>query len=261
MKIVAAVLFLLTAAPAFAQDEIVGVRVREWFARMSGSIEAEEDGTGSTRLDLADDLGLGDQNLTTELQAYLRIPVVGRIYVGWWRAQDSGSETLSRTIEFAGQTFTAATQVDSEVSLDVGYLTYEFALPVIPLGDVVELEVGVSAGIRAFRGEGKIEGGGLDAHEDGVAGLPTLGAHVTCRLFGIVRAEVEVVGLVFSYSDHEINYYEAFAEATVEPLPWLFAGVGYKIAALNYDYDNNDGDRVHLDIGIGGFYVTAGVRF
>lgn len=261
MRQLAAAFFLLSAAaPALGQDEFVGVRLREWYARMSGTIEAEENNSGSTRLDLADDLGLGDQNWTTELQAYLRLPLVGRIYAGWWQAHDSGSETLTRTIEFAGQTFSASTQVDSEVSLDVAYLMYEFALPVIPLGDLLSLEVGVSGGIRGFRGHGKIEGGGLDADEEGVAGLPTLGAHVTLRLFDLVRLEAEVLGLVFSYSDHEINYLEGFVEATVEPLPWIFAGVGYKFAMLNYDFDNGE-DSAHLAIDIAGFYVTVGVRF
>jgi len=261
MKQLAAFFFLLSAAaPALAQDELVGVRLREWYARMSGTIEAEENNSGSTRLDLANDLGLGNQNWTTELQAYLKIPVVGRIYLGWWQAHDSGSETLTRTISFGGQTFTSSTQVDSDVTLDVGYLMYEFALPVIPLGDLVSLEIGASAGVRVFRGHGKIEGGGLDADEQGTAGLPTLGAHVTLRLFNTVRFEAEVLGLVFSYSDHDINYLEGFIEATVEPLPWIFVGAGYKFAMLNYDFDDGK-DSAHLALDIAGFYLTVGVRF
>src|SRR5689334_11274556 len=102
--ITAALLLLISGAPAMAADEVIGVRVREWFARMSGDIEADDGSGTSTRLDLASDLGLGDRNLTHEIQGYLGIPLLGRIYLGWWRAHDTGSETLTRTIDFEGFT-------------------------------------------------------------------------------------------------------------------------------------------------------------
>jgi hypothetical protein len=260
MKSVAVSVFLLLSAlPAAAQDELVGVRVREWWARMSGVIEAEDANLGSTRLDLTDDLGLGDQNLTTELQVYLRIPVVGRFYVGWWRAHDTGSEVLSKDINFAGETFTASTRVDSELTFDVGYVTYEFALPVIPLGDLLKLELGVQVGIRGFHAAASISDSGQSASDSGTAGLPVLGGHVTLRLFDLVRAEVEVVGLAFKSGDNEVHYLEMFAEAVVDPLPWIFAGVGYKLASINLQHDGSDRFKVNMDIA--GIYVTFGVRF
>jgi len=260
MRSFAAAIFLLSAtAPALAQDEIVGVRVREWFARMSGTAESQDNNSNFTRVDLADDLGLGDRNLTTELQAYLRLPVVGRIYAGWWRAQDTGHETLTRDIDFAGQTFTVSTPIDSEFTLDVGYLTYEFAFPTIPIGPLVKLELGASVGVRVIRGEGSIASGGQTANDTGVVGLPTLGAHATAKLFDLVRVEVEVLGLVFRYSDNEVHYLEMFAEATVEPLPWIFAGLGYKLAEVNLQH--NGTDSFHVNVDVSGLYITVGVRF
>jgi hypothetical protein len=260
MKQLAAVFFLLSAAaPALAQDELVGARVRAWYARMSGVVEAEDNNTGSTTLDLSDDLGLGNQNWTPELEAYLKIPVVGKIYLGWWHAQDSGSEILTRDIEFGGSTFPVSTQVDSDFELDVVYLMYEFCFPTIPLGDLLQLEFGVSAGVRMFRGHGMIEGGGLDANETGTAGLPTLGVHATLRLFDLVRVEAELVGLVFSYSNAEVHYFEGFCEATVQPLPWIYAGLGYKRASLNFQQEGTDRFRANIDIA--GFYLTVGFHF
>jgi len=260
MRSFATAIFLLSAsASALAQDEIVGVRVREWYARMSGTAEAQDNNSNSTQVDLADDLVLGDRNLTTELQAYLRIPVLGRIYAGWWRAHDTGHETLTRTIDFAGETFTVSTPIDSEFTLDVGYLNYEFAFPTIPVGDVVKVELRASIGARAIRGEGSISSGAQSANDSGVVGLPTLGGHVTAKFFDLVRVEVEVVGLVFKYSCNEVHYQEMFAEATVEPLPWIFAGVGYKLAEVNLQHDGTD--SFHINVDISGVYVTVGVRF
>jgi hypothetical protein len=260
MKHLTTALFLFSAAaPALAQDETMGVRVREWFARMSGTAEAQDNNSNFTKVDLADDLGLGNRNLTTEIQAYLHLPVLGRLYAGWWRAHDSGSEDLMRTVEFAGQSFSVSTEVDSQFTLDVGYLTYEFDLPTIPIGSLVKLELGVSAGVRVIRGEGSISGGGQSASDSGVVGLPTLGAHATAKFFDFVRAEVEVLGLVFKYANNKVEYLEMFGEATVEPLPWVFAGVGYKLAEVKLDHGGSNRFDIHLDIS--GIYVTAGVRF
>jgi hypothetical protein len=249
----------VATTPALAQDETVGVRVREWYERMSGTAEAQDNNSSSTKVDLTSDLGLGNRNWTTEVQGYLHLPLAGRIYVGWWRAHDSGSEVLNRTIDFAGQPFTVSTQVDSQFTLDVGYLTYEFDFPTIPIGSLVKVELGASAGVRIIRGDGSISGGGETGRDSGVVGLPTLGAHATVKLFDLVRAEVEVLGLVFKYANSEVQYLEMFAEATVEPLPWIFAGVGYKLAEVNLQHDGSNSFHIHLDIS--GLYATVGFRF
>ncbi|HLY11910.1 MAG TPA: hypothetical protein VKW04_21600 [Planctomycetota bacterium] len=260
MKRLAAALFVLSAAaPALAQDELVGFRVREWYARVSGTVEADSSGLGSTTIDLDHDIGLGDRNWTPELQAYLHLPVLGRIYGGWWHLHDTGHETLSEQIDYANQSFAVGTPVNSEFTLDVGYLTYEFAFPTIPLGNLLKLELAVSAGARAIRGDASISDGSQSAHDNGIIGFPTLGAHVTLKLFDYIRTEVEVQGLVFRYSNNEVHYIETFAEATVEPLPWVFAGVGYKLAVVNLQHSASN--SFHVDIDISGIYLTVGVRF
>ena len=257
----AALLFLLSGAPAMAADEVIGVRVREWFARMSGSIEGDDGSGTSTRLDLASDLGLADRNLTTEIQGYLGIPLLGRIYLGWWRAHDTGSETLDRTVEFDGFTYTASTRVDSEVTLDVAYLTYEFAFPTIPVGDLISIELSAQVSLRGVRGEGSIEesAGGQSGKGDGAVGFPTVGAHVTVQLFKLIRVEVEAVGLTFSYGDWSMHYWEVYGEVVAQPLPWLFAGVGYKLASVHVEKEGSQ--RFLVDVGVAGVYITAGLRF
>lgn len=262
MKWIAPVLLFLSAAgPAVAQDEHVGLRVREWFARMSGDIEADDGSGNSDRLSLKDDLGLGDRHLTHELQAYLRIPVVGRIYLGWWRTHDSGSETFTRTIDFAGETFTVSDTVNTEVTLDVAYLTYEFAFPTIPIGDLVKAELGLEFGVRGMHGQASIDetSGTQSGDKSGTVALPILGAHATVELFQYVRAEVELLGLAFSYGDWHIHYIEASAEIVAQPIPQLFVGVGYKY--VNLDFKNTGNDKFLLDVGVAGLYITAGLRF
>ena len=257
--LVAALVVLAAAAPAAAQDETFGFRVREWYARMSGTAESQQSGASFSQVDLANDLGLGDRSWTPELQAYVRFPLVGRFSAGWWRFHETGSEILTEDVTFAGETFTVSSQVDSQFTLDVGYLDYEFVFPSIPLGDLAKVEFGVKLGARVMRGAATITDDTQTAHDNGVFGLPTLGAHAAVRLFDLVRTEVEVVGLVFKYSNYEVHYLDVFAEATIEPLPFMFVGAGYKVAEVNVQ--KRGSDSFHVDIGISGFYITVGVMF
>ncbi len=68
-----------------------------------------------------------------------------------------------------------------------------------------------------------------------------------------------MTGLQFRYGDHEAHYLEAYGEAVVEPLPFLFAGVGYKLVQINYK--NTGSNPSHVDLDIAGFYISFGVRF
>lgn len=255
----AAAFVFLSAGSAFAQDEHIGLRVREWYARTSGTLSSQENGVPPTNLDLHDDLGLGEQQFTHEIQVYGRIPFFGRLYAGWWHSHDSGSGVLDKTVTFAGETFTASTQIDSEYTLDVAYLTYELALPTIPIGDLVQFEIAPNLSVRGIWASGSIEGSGLSGSDSGKVGLPTVGVHATVRLFDFIRTEAEVTGLQFRYGDHEAHYLEVYGEAVVEPLPFLFVGVGYKLVQINYTNSGNDPSHVNLDIA--GFYITFGARF
>lgn len=254
------VALLLAAAPAWAQDERVGIRVREWYAALEGTVQSEKGVLNGTNVDLGSDLGLDEEAFTTELQAYVRFPFFGRIYAGWWRLDREGDEVLSRTINFADRSFTASTQVKSGLDLDVFYLSYEYSLPTIPLGELFKLEWGILVGARGFRGEASMENALVEGSDDFAAGLPVLGGRVALQMTKWLRAEVELMGLTVSYGDNEVSYLEAFAELVVQPFPWLYAGVGYKFAALDLELDSGS-EELRLDIDISGFYLTAGVKF
>ena len=82
---------------------------------------------------------------------------------------------------------------------------------------------------------------------------------MTVDLLSYVRAEVEVLGLAFAYGGYRMHYLEAYGEIVTEPLPWVFAGVGYKYVNLNLHY--NATQKFDLDVGVSGIYFTVGVRF
>jgi len=259
-KIVVGLLSVLAAAPAFAQDEHVGVRVREWHAKMDGHLSSDGEILGGTNINLASDLGLDGAEYTSEVQAYVAIPFLGKIYAGWWWLDRSGDEVLSRTITFADQSFTASTTVKSEVNLDVYYLSYEFVFPSIPVGEVVKWELGILAGIRLLDGGASIDSAIVSGADSGIIGIPVIGGHAALQITEWIRMDAELMGLTFSYAGRRGTYLEAYGEIVAQPFPWLFAGIGYKHVLLELS-DQSGSTDFELEITVSGLYFTAGVRF
>ena len=254
-------LFVLAAAsPAFAQDETIGARWREWNVSIRGHIQGQGDAIPSGDIDVVDTLGYDRPENGHELQLCLSIPVLGRFYAGYWWVDFDGSETLERTITFADRTFTAGTTIESELNLDMYYLTYEFGFPSLPLGgDTIRLDLGVQLGVRALVAEGSIENALFSADDSGGTGIPVIGAHAALQVTPFLRAELELAGMAVSYGSTSLSYVEAFGEIVGQLGP-AFAGVGYKYASLDLDDERGDSD-LDVNITLDGFYITAGVRF
>jgi hypothetical protein len=246
-------------AAAFAQDETIGVRLREWYVTLNGRIESDTDLLDGTNIDLDSTLGLDDRETAHEVQAYLGIPVLGNFYAGWWFVEFEGTEVLSRTISFADVSFTAATTVETVFNLDVWYLSYEFSLPTLPLAPDTWLDWGVLAGVRVIRAEGEIASTGLEASDNGAVGLPVLGLHGVLQVTPFVRAEAELMGLAFSSGTRSGRYVEAYMEVVGQIGPF-FAGVGYKWVDLRLKDEGGDAD-FSIDLALDGAYLTAGLRF
>jgi hypothetical protein len=256
---VAAAILLASAATAAAQDDVVGVRGRYWFATLNGTALSDGVGLPGTVIDIPSTLGLSDQDNSLELEGWLQIPVVGRFSVGWWRTKFEGSATLSIPFDFGGQTFQINDVVSSRLDLQVYAVTYEFVLPSIPLGELVNFQVGLLAGVRVIHADGHITLAGTPYGDSGEGVLPVIGLHGTVLFAELIRVEAQVAGLVFEYSGSAASYIEATIEVTVSLGP-VFAGVGYKYVLTDVDLVQS-GLRFQTHLDIDGLFLTAGVRF
>jgi len=66
-------------------------------------------------------------------------------------------------------------------------------------------------------------------------------------------------GISLTVSAEKVTYVETCFEAVAEPLPWPFAGVGYKYARITYRCEARL--NFNLDFELSGAYLTVGVRF
>lgn len=239
-------------------DELIQIQGRAWFARMSGTVEANAT-TQGTRLSVSADADLGGHVDVPEVVAHINIPYVGRLYVGWWGYNNSGTPTLTRSITFADHTFTGGETLHTKFDLNVVYATYEYAFPKISLGDVAMLELGLELGVRSISASAEISDPMEDITSEGTIPALVVGGRAILQLLPWIRVEAEGVGIGISINSEKVTYVEAFGEVVVQPLPWLFGGVGYKYMETTYRYSA----RLHfdLDLQLSGAYVTVGVRF
>lgn len=250
---------LLLALLPLSQDETIGARFRAWKAGIDGHIQGEGDALPASDIDIDSELGIDDEENAQELQVYVNIPYFGRFYAGYWWVDFEGDQTLTRTITFADRTFTAGTQVDTQLELDMYYLTYEFGLP-IPLGsDDVSLSVGVQIGVRALLVDASIDSSLFSAQDSGGTGIPVVGLHGILQLTRFLRAELELAGMAASYASTSLRYFDGFAELVGQVGP-VFAGLGYKWASVDLKDERGDVD-LEADVEIAGVYLTVGARF
>jgi hypothetical protein len=246
------------ALGSYPGDELVQIRGRAWFARLSGTVEANGTTRGS-RLSVSSDTDLGGHVDVPQIEASINIPYVGRLYLGWWGYSNSSNPTLDRTITFADHTFNTGTQIHTKFDLNVIYAMYEYAFPKISLGDVAQLELGLELGIRAISGHLEMSDAGQDSTSEGTIPALVLGGRAILQFLPWLRAEVEAVGIGISIDAEKVTYVETFAEVVFQPLPWLFGGVGYQYMQMTYRY--NARLNFDLDLDLSGAYVTVGVRF
>jgi len=239
-------------------SELFQIRGREWYAHMSGNLQSSG-ATLGTRLSFSSDLDLGGHVDVPEIQAYFNIPYLGRLYVDWWRYANTGDSTLTRTINFGDHSFTGGSTIHSRFDLDIVSLTYEYTLPTISLGGVSYLELGLQFGAKSLSAEASLDDSLIQGTTRGTTYAVVLGGRALVQILPWLRAEAELQGISVAISSEKVSYFETYVEAVAQPLPWLFAGVGYKYFQLTYRYEA----RLHfdLDFELSGAYLTVGVRF
>jgi hypothetical protein len=243
-------LLLYVATPAGAFE--IGARGLYWFPSFKADIKVDSGGVVGNTINLKDTLGVKDEAFPSfevfmgHERHHLNVAYTPMTY--------SGSASLSRDITFNGQTYTAGSKVDTDMKLRMADLQYRYTLL-----DFENLAVGLSfdaiGQVKYIDGEAKIY---APANNIGAAGkfrapmlMLGLGAHVGI-LHDLLEARVQATGMAYSSS----YLYEALADLSLTPLPFLDIHAGYKMIRLKID----QGD-VFLNFEFSGPYVGLTVSF
>jgi hypothetical protein len=243
-------MLLFWAMPVGAFE--IGARALYWFPTFKADMKADNAGQTGTALNLEDNLGVGNKSFPT-FEAFGGLGK-HRLSLAYTPISYSGSAKLTTPVTFNGKTFTAGTNVDTDLKLRMLDLEYQYKF-----FDMENLLAGFSLSaigqIKYIDGEAKMSAPAANTQADFTIRAPIpmvgLGAHVGL-LAGLLEARAKVTGIAYSS-----NYlYEALADVSLTPFPFLDIHAGYKVIRIKID--RND---VFLDSQFTGPYVGLTVSF
>ncbi len=232
----------LLCIPFSAYAFEVGVRGYYWFPDLEGDVKVDALGITGDTIDFVDDLGMEDEDYTM-VEAFVGLGD-HHISVSKMQVDYSGSKTVD--LEFKGQTITGT--VSSSLQYDMIDVEYQrdiidfenifagFSIGVIGKVKWIDGEVGIGTASQAF-----------------AAPIPMVGVGVHVGiLVDILEARVKATGI--SYSGNML--YDAMADISFTPFPFVDIHAGYRIIHLDVDIDDAE-----LNYDMSGPYAAVTVSF
>lgn len=206
-----------------------GARAFYWFTSVDSHLRADLGGIAGTDVNLDNDLGMGWEGVPS-VEAYAGL---GKHHVSVMYTQGdySGSTTLGRPVRFLGKEYAVNALLDSDFRFRMLDLEYQY--------DLLNLEnflagfsVGVIGKLKYVYGDVELAsstpGSVHDLKETFSEPLPMAGAGVHVGLLlNLLEARAKVSA---GYSDGLI--YDAAADISVTPFPFLDIHAGYKIMKI-----------------------------
>ncbi len=222
-------LFLLWAMPVSALE--FGARAYYWFPTFKADMKADGGSVTGTDINLKDNLGVGTKAFpSVEVFAGL-----GRSHLAlnYTPIEYSGSTKLATDINFNGQKFITGANVDTDLKLRMLDLEYRFT--VLNMENMMAgFSLDAIAQLKYLDGEAKIAAAtlGKEAKQSIQLPLPMVGAGAHLGLLlNLLEARAKVTGI--SYSGNYI--YEALADLSLTPFPFLDIHAGYKVIQVRLD--------------------------
>ncbi|MBM4272014.1 MAG: hypothetical protein FJ139_07665 [Deltaproteobacteria bacterium] len=245
-------LLLITVLATQAYAFEIGVRGYYWFPDLKAELKVDKGGLTGTQFDVKNELGIGNESFPS-VEVY---GGVGKHHfsVMYTQFHYSGDRTITRSINFAGKTFTAGTRVESD--LETKMLDIEYQYDLLNMENILAgFSLGVIGKIKYFDGEASLKSSALGAVKETFAApvpMVGIGAHIGL-LANILEARAKIAGIGYSGS----VFYDALADISVTPFPFLDIHGGYRIMKLKID---NVSD-FYGDLEFAGPYVALTVGF
>jgi len=228
-------------------------------AKLSGTVGETTSGTPVSKIDVDDDLGMGDTSNEFGGRADLSFGA-GKWTFAYSPASFSGNGTLPADITEGGVTIPAGTAVASDVKMNVGTAiwTYDF----VPSETA---EFGLGLGVHALDFDGKVTDGSSTVRQNYTIGVPVLAARGGV-MFGPFDLSALVSGLQVKNGSDEATFFDADVMGR-----WRFFGgvgghvafslvVGWHRTDMELDYTDSN-DHVNADLSVAGLYYGLCVGF
>ena len=228
----------------------VGIRGNYWFADTSGNIRVDGNGLAGTDLDLKDTMGVDNEyNLVLEVFAGLGNH---HLNFSYYNADYQGNNVLTANINFKGLVFNSGDAIRTALKYDVYDITYRYDL--LDLENILAgFSLGLVGRIEFMDGSAEINSATQSARQDFSIPIPLLGLN---GHFGILADILEARVLVTGISYGGGTVFDAQADLSYTPLPFVDIHGGYRIYTINVDVSDID-----LNYTVSGPYLAVTVNF
>jgi hypothetical protein len=247
-----ALIFFLALAliPLTSSAFEIGARGYYWFPSLDGKLKVDEASIIGTTIDFENDLAIEDEDYPS-VEAFVG---VGRHHLdlGYTKIDYSGSNVLTRTIIFNGETYPISSLVSSSIEYTMMDFHYQY--------DFIDLEnalAGFSLGgvfqVKYLDGEVSLKTTGLDEKEDFTLPIPMVGLNLHIGIIADIL-EARVRGTIMTYSGDTM--YELMGDISWTPFPFIGIHGGYKTFVIDVEEED-----ALLDYDMSGPYAAITISF
>jgi hypothetical protein len=228
----------------------LGVRGYYWFPGFSGNVKVDNLGINGTNINFESDLGMEEESHPV-IEAFIGAGN-HHLSAAYYKAEYSGTSTLTRNINFNGITFPVSALTASSLEYNAFDAMYWY--------DIINLEnflaggsLGIVGRVEVLDGDLVIQTTGLDEKVSFTAPLPMLGLNFHV---GILADILELRLLATGMAIGGGTVFDGLAELSLTPIPFIDINGGYRAFIIDADVDN-----VEFDYDTSGPYVALTISF
>lgn len=226
----------------------LGARGYYWFPELGGDSKVDYNDIIGSVIDFSDDLNIDDE-------AYPIIEAFAGIGKHHWsisamQVDYSGSIKFANPVIFKGRSFGGV--VESDLKYDMIDVEYQYDL--INFENILAgFSIGAIGKIKWLDGEVELSSNTEHEKASFQAPIPMIGAGIHVGLIAdILEARVKITGIGYSGN----LFYDAMADISFTPFPFLDIHAGYRIMDLDADIDD-----IALNYYMAGPYVAITIGF
>ena len=206
-----------------------GAQAEYWIPTFKGDLRVDNNGVPGTEINLKDDLDVSNDNIPG-VEAYFGIGN-HEITLSYSQVNLSGANNINKEIKFNGDTYSKNTYVESELKTSMIDLEYQYKI--LNFKNILAgLSFGIIGKVKYFDGDLRIHSSEYDTQKDIHIPIPMIGVGAKIGLLAnILEARGKIVGMGYSGS----FFYDAMADISVTPIPFLNIHGGYRAMSVKLD--------------------------
>ncbi len=244
-----------SAADGGSWDYWVRAQVSAGSLGLSGDASYSDQGGNGTTFDVAD-VGLDDSEITPALELSVGTPIFDfHGFLGWQAWSTDGDGTITKTLNFGDESFTAGSKISAEAEVTDLYAEVNWA----PIAlNVAGFSIGLAA--HQLSVTTSMESGGQQAELDESGIVPTLALRAYAAPLDMLEVEVMVHGLAVPLGDASGSYLTGQIQASYYPIESVGIIGGWRHTAIDVEFEDGS-NKAKANITLSGPFLGLAAQF